>query len=211
MPGPNLTLTDEEVAIMVDALKSVKTSVTKYRVPKGVPILVHKTWVIKNRFPGNAKPAHFETIVTSKVATYTWNDVCLSPESPQTLLSPAIDYGVGDSMYYRDQNYYGFRLPTNSKGTEFILVGKRDVEVIPAKRSVTESVQKEKVKVFDAQMKKVMDEILKKEKELQYRKLEEQPILTPEKLKNREFEEMMQKAKELIKRDWFHSQTTEKS
>src|SRR5512135_3438190 len=92
-------------------------------VPKGTLILAHLT---EQAIPGVFRLKDFEALATSKEVIYTEDDVCINPESKECF-TVAVAYGLRNSPYVLDGEYWGFRLPQNSRGVSFILVATKDV------------------------------------------------------------------------------------
>jgi hypothetical protein len=88
---------------------------------KGTSILVpNKNLEIDSQVP--ARHNKFSVIVSSKTVVYEDSDVCLDPK--RDICSIGCLY---NSIFEREENYYGFLLPTNKKKVIFILVSAEDV------------------------------------------------------------------------------------
>lgn len=94
-------------------------------IPKGTLILAHLTG---QAIPGDFRLKDFEALATSKEVIYTENDVCINPESKECF-TVAVAYGLRNSPHVLDGEYWGFRLPENSRGVSFILVATKDVKL----------------------------------------------------------------------------------
>jgi len=90
----------------------------KYTIPKGVEILVHRTQRLKTLAPMSATGADFICVTTVKETIYDIQDLCMFEGVCE------LGYGMRNSHFYVDGNYYGFRLPPNDMGAEFFIIYK---------------------------------------------------------------------------------------
>lgn len=97
----------------------------KFVIPSGKLLTAHLSAMA---IPGDFHRADYELMKSSREAVYTDDDVCVNPETKKCN-SVATMYGVEHSAYVEDGEFWGFRLPPNTRGVSFILVDARDVVI----------------------------------------------------------------------------------
>lgn len=97
----------------------------KFVIPSGKLLTAHLS---ATAIPGDFRRADYEMVKSSREAIYTDDDVCVNAETKECN-SVATMYGVEHSAYVEDGEFWGFRLPPNSRGVSFILVDARDVVI----------------------------------------------------------------------------------
>jgi hypothetical protein len=134
----------------------------KYIVSTGAVVFVHKTEIVKKEQILRAIPQHFEAIVVTRSVVYTEDDIILSPDSREICRDEALEYGLQNSMYFHDKEYYGFRLPQNSKGAAFMLVPKKMVFLVADLETEARPGTDPIIQKFNSRINEVIDELLPK-------------------------------------------------